>query len=100
MFEVRTSSYALIRSSSSLTLSIPRTKRKTLMGRSLPVAGASEWNKLPSEVRDINSFNDFKKKLKMYLFKIAFNVKLMFLTNFLHYCSIFNCTALASMDTE
>ena len=41
--------------------------------RAFAVAGAREWNLLPTELRSIDDFNTFKAKLKTYLFNIAFN---------------------------
>ena len=32
------------------------------------------WNLLPIELREISSIIDFKKKLKTYFFKLAFDV--------------------------
>ena len=73
MFVTNTCSYSL-RSSKSLTLVVPRTKRKTLKDRSLPVAGPTEWNRLPGCIRDIDDFDSFKKELKTYLFKLAYQL--------------------------
>ena len=72
MFRVRHATYSL-RSASSLTLDVPKTKCKTLKDRSLPVAGPVLWNSLPSYLRDIVNFDLFKKNLKTYLFNLAFN---------------------------
>ena len=47
-------------------LFVPR--RKTDTGaRALDVRGPTLWNKLPREIRDVNSRLTFKKKLKDYL---------------------------------
>ena len=73
MFRVKSCSYS-IRSLDSLTLVYNMNKRVTFADRSLPVAGAREWNKLPSYLRDISDIDSFKKQLKTFLFKKAFNL--------------------------
>ena len=62
----------LIRSASDNKLNVPRT-RLHFGERAFAVAGAREWNLLPTELRSIDDFNIFKAKLKTYLFNIAFN---------------------------
>ena len=42
--------------------------------RAFSVAGPKLWNELPLEIRNRKSVNIFKKQLKTYLFKKAFNV--------------------------
>ena len=55
-------------------LSVPRTKDATYEQRSLAVAGPQLWNFLPIDIKMENSLDDFKSKIKTYLFKQAFNV--------------------------
>ncbi len=75
MFIVKRSSQYSTRSvHAALTLQVPRTKLATFQARSLPVAGATEWNKLPSNIRKITKLDDFKTALKTHLFRIAYNV--------------------------
>ena len=70
--DVSLSRYCL-RSTKSLTLNCPVLKsRKTLGDRSFFVAAPKLWNKLPTEIRDLNSMNNFKSAIKTYLFRQAF----------------------------
>ena len=71
MFTVRSSSYSL-RSSDVLTLEVPRTRCKTLGDRAFKAAAPQLWNALPANIRGINDYGDFKKKLKTHYFGIAF----------------------------
>ena len=50
-------------------LMIPRTKLKTFANRAFSVAGPAEWNRLPLRIRHIRSYEQFKKEVKMHLFK-------------------------------
>jgi hypothetical protein len=61
-----------LRSASDNKLNVPRT-RLHFGERAFAVAGAREWNLLPTELRSIDDFNIFKAKLKTHLFNIAFN---------------------------
>ncbi len=53
-------------------LRVPKTKRVTFEHRSLAVAGPTEWNKLPIQLRSITELDVFKKQLKTHLFKLAY----------------------------
>ena len=55
-------------------LSVPRTKSVTFQQRSLAVTGPQLWNSLPIDIEMENSLVGFKRKIKTYLFKLAFNV--------------------------
>ena len=58
-----------LRSSTDITrLIIPFTKWKTFAARSFSVAGPTEWNLLPSNIRETESYELFKKKLKTHFF--------------------------------
>ena len=46
--------------------------KKTLGDRSFQVAGPGLWNRLPSEIRAIRSYDLFKGAVKTNLFKNAF----------------------------
>ncbi len=63
-----------IRHQDIIYLHVPKTKRVTFEQRSLPVAGPELWNSLPVSLRRTTELDDFKKQLKTYLFKIAYNV--------------------------
>ena len=70
--DVSLSGYCL-RSTKSLTLNYPALKScKTLGGRSFFMAAPKLWNELPTEIRDLNSINNFKSAIKTYLFRQAF----------------------------
>ena len=55
-------------------LQVPRTKFKTFVARSFRVAGPTLWNNIPDELRHIDDPNVFKKLIKTFLFRKAFNV--------------------------
>lgn len=49
-------------------LAIPKTRKKTHADRGFRVAGPKLWNQLPQWLRNQDSFDDFKRKLKTFLF--------------------------------
>ena len=49
-------------------LKVPSISKQTFAARSFSFAGPSLWNKLPNNIRQINSNDAFKKALKAYLF--------------------------------
>ena len=55
-------------------LCTPSKQRQTLPIRSFSYAASVLWNPLPQHLRDKNSTPTFKKQLKTYLFKKAFNL--------------------------
>ena len=55
-------------------LQVPRMKLKTFVARSFRVAGLILWNNIPDELRCIDDSNVFKKLIKAFLFKKAFNL--------------------------
>ena len=64
-----------LRSSTSTSdnLTIPVTK--TRFGeRSFAVAGPTVWNALPNNVKNAESLDTFKKRLKTHLFKLAYDI--------------------------
>ena len=54
-------------------LIVPKTKRKTFADRSFSVARPRQWNNIPDYVKRSPSVEQFKNKLKTYLFRRAFN---------------------------
>ena len=54
-------------------LEIPHTTRKTFAARAFSVLGPELWNQLPSDIQYINSYTTFKKTLKTFLYRKAFN---------------------------
>ena len=55
-------------------LCTPSIQRQTFASRSFSYAAPVLWNALPQHLRDENSTPTFKKQLKTYLFKKAFNL--------------------------
>ena len=62
-----------LRSVDSLTLEYPRTNRRSYGDRAFSIAAATEWNRLPDEIKSCSSVNSFKSQLKTHLFTIHFN---------------------------
>ena len=54
-------------------LMVPKIKRKILADGSSSVAGPRQWNNLPDHVKRSPNVEQFKTKLKTYLFRRAFN---------------------------
>ena len=61
-----------LRSSSSLSLSIPTRKTEMAKSKSFSSVASSVWNKLPGHLSSISSLPAFRKKLKHHLFRSAF----------------------------
>jgi len=57
-----------LRSNSEVVLYVPRYKCVTLGRRAFAIHGPITWNSLPSELRSISDLEQFKRKLKTYLF--------------------------------
>ena len=53
-------------------LMVPQTRRQTFVARSFSVAGPSLWNSLPNNIKQSNTVEGFKVKLKTFLFRRAF----------------------------
>ena len=62
-----------LRSTSSLTVDVPVTRTKTYGDRSFSKAGAELWNKLPEDLRSIDTLGNFKGKRKSFLFQRAYD---------------------------
>ena len=63
-----------LRSNNQKLLSVPRAKCKTLGDHAFSIAGPREWNKLPLNLREAHSVDNFKANLKTYLFKSSFKL--------------------------
>ena len=61
-----------LRSSSKNLLKIPMYNLKSYGGRSFALASAVLWNSLPQSLRDLQSVETFKRKLKKHLFLQAY----------------------------
>ena len=53
-------------------LMVPRTRKQTFVARSFSVAGPTLWNSLPNTIKQSNTVDGFKVKLKTHLFRCAF----------------------------
>ena len=63
-----------LRSSSTNQLTIPKTALKRYGDRAFSVAGPVLWNSLLVTVKDCQSVASFKRNLKTYFFKIAYDL--------------------------
>ena len=63
-----------LRNSMNVCLKIPKCNPITLGGNAFCNVAPTLWNRLPAELRDIESQNIFRKKLKTYLFKKHYNL--------------------------
>ena len=63
-----------LRSSAELLLEMPTCPRTKFYGeRSFAIAAATQWNRLPTEIRHVNSVQQFKTKLKTHLFRQCYH---------------------------
>ena len=62
----------VVRSNNSFALVVPMIKLKHYGEQSFSYAAPVEWNKLDVEIRSLSNLETFKKKVKTYLFNIAF----------------------------
>uniref|UniRef100_A0A669CQX3 Reverse transcriptase domain-containing protein n=1 Tax=Oreochromis niloticus TaxID=8128 RepID=A0A669CQX3_ORENI len=72
LLKPHTSSRAL-RSSGQMLLLVPRTRFKTRGDRAFQALAPRLWNSLPLSLRCLDSNDSFKKQLKTFLYKRAFN---------------------------
>ena len=72
LFDYRNSKGTL-RSSSQYPLATPKARLKTCGERTFPVAAPGLWNSIPLGIRSSSSINSFKRHLKTYPFKQAYN---------------------------
>ena len=61
-----------LRSNKALVLEVPKTTNKNGGDRAFEKAAPFLWNKLPAELRNIQTLDSFKSKLKTHLFKDAY----------------------------
>ena len=55
-------------------LIVPRTRCKTFGDRAFSKSGPTLWNSLPESIKKITNLEKFKKELKTFLFKQAYNL--------------------------
>ena len=72
LLEYRTSKGTL-RSSSQYPLATPKARLKTCEEITFAVAAPGPWNSIPLGIRSSSSINSFKRHLKTYPFKQAYN---------------------------
>jgi hypothetical protein len=64
-----------LRSSEEIILAVPSGKSLTTLGnRSFEFAAPRLWNRLPKDMRLLKSICTFKKRLKTYFFRIAYDI--------------------------
>jgi len=61
-----------LRSTDTMMLQAPPTRRSTLGDRAFPVAAARAWNGLPPATRATNSLLQFRRETKAYLFRSSY----------------------------
>jgi hypothetical protein len=62
-----------LRSASGHFLNVPKYNSKTYGSCAFSVASPFLWNSLPHELRNVESLDGFKSKVKTYLFSQAFD---------------------------
>jgi len=72
----------VIRSTSSSSLTVRRTRLSTVGDRAFPVAAAHTWNSLPQHVTSAPSMSVFWGRLKAFLFQAFLSM-----TRYLNFCS-------------
>ena len=84
---IRSSSRYSLRNNDTIFLERPKGVMRTTLGaRSFHASAPALWNSLPAHIRTIDSLALFKKSLKTYLFKQAFQIRITILSVF---CSLF-----------
>ena len=68
MLVMKSSSRYVMRSNDACLLTVPKHRCSTLGARSFAVQGPKQWNDLPTELRLCGEVDEFKRKLKTYLF--------------------------------
>ena len=53
---------------------MPRSRLKTYGDGAFSVVAPKLWNQLPPELRGVTSVDQFRRHLKTYLFKLAYDV--------------------------
>lgn len=61
-----------LRSADTRELIVPPTNRKTMGDRAFAVNGPQQWNTLPAQLRNLQSFSIFRRQLKTHLFSRSF----------------------------
>ena len=61
-----------LRSTDTMTLQVPSTRRSTIGDRAFPAAAARAWNSLPPATKAANSLLQFRRETKTHLFHQSF----------------------------
>ena len=72
LIKTKTSTRSLRSNSLKYMLDIPMTNKVAYGDRAFWVHASKLWNKLPCELKNIKDTNNFKKKLKTHLYKLAY----------------------------
>lgn len=72
LFEIKGSGRYALRSSNQKLFMVPRSRYKTFGDRALSLAGPKTWNSLPLSVRNSDTVDSFKTRLKTFLFISAY----------------------------
>ena len=72
LLQVQQYKYSGLRSASCLNLVVPRTKCVTFGDRAFSVYGPKLWNKLPEHIKQAETIQCFRQKLKTYFFETAY----------------------------
>ncbi len=62
-----------LRSEDMCLLAVPKSRLSTIGDRAFSVCGPYLWNKLPLDIKNSQTLNIFKSKLKKHLFMEAYN---------------------------
>ena len=64
-----------LRRSNEIFLTVPSHESPNSIGdRAFKFAAPKLWNRLPKEIRHLDSLDNFKKQLKTYLFRLAYDI--------------------------
>ena len=63
-----------LRSNNATVLVVPTRTNKNGGNRAFSAAAPTEWNKLPAQIRNSNSLDTFKSRLKTHFFKLAYDI--------------------------
>ena len=63
-----------LRSESTISLTVPRTRTATYGDRTFRKAAATVWNNLPANIRNSNSCSSFQRQLKTFIFRQEYTI--------------------------
>ena len=75
LIQIRELPNYILRTSNEILLVLPsRNSFNSIGDRSFKFAAPKLWNRLPKELRQLDTLGAFKKQLKTYLFRIAYDI--------------------------